>query len=71
MRAFNITSVCKDDLLSMYDETDKDDKRAINKIKRMTPDEMTYLASKLAEDYCEQLFWSSLRQIFEDRILND
>ncbi|MFC1816092.1 hypothetical protein ACFL0M_09130 [Thermodesulfobacteriota bacterium] len=32
--------------------------------------EMRQLASKLADDYCNQLFWDSLRIIFEDRFLD-
>jgi hypothetical protein len=32
--------------------------------------EMTKLAEKLSDDYCEQLFWFHLKIIFEDRVLN-
>ena len=64
-KQFTITSICKDDLLSIFKS-----KKAIDRINAMTDDEMRYLASKLADDYCEQLFWTSLRAVFENRFLD-
>jgi hypothetical protein len=50
--AFPITSVCRGDLESIgFDTTLVDDGT------------MTDLAGKLADDYCDQLFWGSLEII--------
>jgi len=35
----------------------------------MTDEDMENLAGKLADDYCEQLFWNSLKTIFESKHL--
>jgi hypothetical protein len=49
---FDITSVHRDDLLHLgFDTSEVDD------------DTMLNLAAKLADDYCEQLFWGSLETI--------
>jgi hypothetical protein len=51
---FPITSVCRADLESIgFDTTTVDDAT------------MRTLAEKLADDYCDQLFWSSLEIIAE------
>ena len=51
---FSITSVCRADLESIgFDTTTVDDAT------------MKALAEKLADDYCDQLFWSSLEIIAE------
>ncbi len=51
---FPITSVCRADLESIgFDTTTVDDAT------------MEELAEKLADDYCDQLFWSSLEIIAE------
>ena len=63
--SFPITSVCKDDLR----ETFKGDKEALKKIDEMDEHDMKYLATDLADDYCNQLFWDSLRIIFESGFL--
>lgn len=52
--SFNITSVSREDLEALnYDISNVDDET------------MERLASKLADDYCEQLFWTSLDIIAE------
>ena len=51
---FEITSVCKDDLRAFMAEEDVD---------ILTSDDMMRIADKLADDYCEQLFWDSLKMI--------
>jgi len=35
----------------------------------MTDEDMENLASELADDYCEQLFWGSLKTISESKSL--
>ena len=52
---FHITSVSRDDLEALGFDTS-----------RVSDDTMEHLASKLADDYCEQLFWISLRVLAED-----
>ena len=53
--SFPITSVSREDLEALgFDASDVSD------------DTMERLASKLADDYCEQLFWISLRVLAED-----
>jgi len=56
---YKVTSTCKDDMKLML----KKRKREIN---RLTPNEMRNIAERLAEDYCEQLYWESLTSIVED-----
>jgi hypothetical protein len=48
--------VCKDDLRTFMAEEDVD---------LLTLDDMIRIANKLADDYCEQLFWNSLSIISE------
>lgn len=52
---FNITSICRDDLEGVGFNTSK-----------VSDDTMTKLASKMADDYCEQLFWDSMKIIAQD-----
>jgi hypothetical protein len=52
---FRITSVCRADPESIGFETSGVDDSAMNK-----------LAEKLADDYCDQLFWSSLDILAEN-----
>ena len=53
--SFEITSVSRDDLDSVgFDSA------------LITDAQMEYLADKMASDYCEQLFWTSIEIIAED-----
>jgi len=67
-KMYPITSVCKEDISNCfigeknYDEVKK-------RLKNMKVNEMKYLASKLADDYCGQLYWISLKSIFKDKFL--
>lgn len=65
---YPITSVCKDDLRGL----EKMDKKGHIKplfskstIDRLSDADMKKIASKMADDYCEQLFWGSLEIIAE------
>ena len=58
---FPITSVCKDDIFHIFGDDSKA-KKAINK---MDAGDMETLASKLADDYCDQLYWDSLKTLVE------
>lgn len=53
-KPFEITSVAREDLEQLGFNTTKVNEATMRK-----------LASKLADDYCEQLFWSSLRILAE------
>lgn len=47
--SFEITSVSREDLEALGYNASK-----------VSDEKMEYLAKKLADDYCEQLFWTSL-----------
>ena len=65
---YKITGVAKGDILQAF-EDDKDFLKIKKRVGKMTDVEMRYLASKMADDYCNQLFWDSLRNIFRDRFM--
>jgi hypothetical protein len=58
---FPITFVCKDDIRHAFG----DDAQAQKIIIKMDDGDMETLASKLADDYCDQLYWDSLKVIVE------
>ena len=62
---FPITAVCKDDLFHIFG----DDSAAQEVIKKMDAGDMEALASKLADDYCTQLYWDSLKVIVESKFI--
>jgi hypothetical protein len=62
---FPVTSVCKDDLRVVFEDRPE----VWARIEALTDDDMEFLARKMADDYCNQLFWDSARIIFEDRFL--
>ena len=62
-----ITSVCKADILTIRDENGKLFFN-IKDIMDLDDIDMKRIASELADDYCEQLFWSSLQTITENII---
>jgi len=59
---FVITRLHKDDLRKLF----KDNKKALEVIDELDEGEMQYIADKLANDYLEQLYWDSLKTIFEE-----
>lgn len=62
---FPITSICKDDLRGTF----KGNKEALKKIDEMDEGDMTHLASKMADSYCNCCYWESLEAQFESRFL--
>ena len=68
--SYTITSVCKEDILAAFEGRDNINKVRAS-IEKMTDVKMEYLSSKLCDDYCNQLFWDSLRSIFEDRFMEE
>ena len=67
-KMFSITSVCKQDIIYAFEGSDLL-QRLIDRVVKMDDCEMKHLAEKMADDYSNQLFWDSLRIIFEDRFL--
>ena len=67
-KMYPITSVCKEDIIQAFASSGKLE-RVKQRITEMDDTEMRHLASKMANDYLEQLYWDSLRIIFEDRFL--
>ena len=57
-KGFKITSVCRNDLIQA----------GIPKktVKNITDAQMKRIAEKMADDYCEQLFWESAEYITQD-----
>lgn len=67
---FTITSVCKDDIIEAF--AGRDELKDVKlRLVRMTRDEMKDLARKMANDYLTQLYWDSLRILFEDWFLEE
>jgi len=65
---FPITSVSKEDIIHAFQNTDIAD-QVKERVAKMDDAEMKELASKMADDYCNQMFWNSLRIIFEENLL--
>ena len=62
-----ITKVSKEDLKEAF----KDNKKALEIINEVDSDDLQRLAEKMANDYIEQLYWDSLKNIFTEMFLND
>ena len=62
---FPITSVCKDDMRELFEqhEDDVDLPLKLEMIKKFTEEDMKWLASKMADAYCNCCFWD----VLEDR----
>ena len=58
-KPFSITSLCREDLTNQ--EIGYSRKNAL----KITDDQMKNIASKMADDYCQQLFWESLDIILD------
>ncbi len=64
---FSITALSKGDIIEAFDGNIK-----VNElVQDLTDDDMKYLASKMADDYCNQLFWDSLKILFEEKYLSE
>lgn len=65
---FPITSVCFDDIIFAFDDSEQ--LAGVKKrLQELDENDMKYLASKMANDYCEQLYWVSLKILFEEYFL--
>ena len=68
-KPFNITSVSKLDIISLIVNDAKVNFK-LSDVKKLTESDMSSIASKLSDDYVEQLFWGSLKIIVEHHIEN-
>jgi hypothetical protein len=62
---FPVTCISKDDIIQAF--PNNSEVKTI--VQTMDDADMKHLASKLADDYCEQLSWESLKTIFEANYL--
>ena len=67
---FPVTHVYRKDIIHAFKESDIFE-QVKKKVKMMDNSDMECLAGKLADDYCEQLFWDSLKIIFEERFIKN
>ncbi|MCD4678592.1 MAG: hypothetical protein K8S18_21775 [Desulfobacula sp.] len=63
--SFPVTYISKDDIIQAF-PNNSEVKTIVN---NLDDADMKHLASKLADDYCEQLFWESLQTIFKSNYL--
>jgi hypothetical protein len=63
---FPVTYISKDDIIHTF--SNNSEVKTI--VDRLDDADMKHLASKLADDYCEQLFWESLKIIFESNFMS-
>lgn len=61
-KPFPITSVCRDDVIGVEFGKGRKWKKIAESL---TDSEMEWIARKMADDYCNQLFWDSLRVMVE------
>ena len=67
-----ITSVCKADIIQAYEDIEAEDMDLVKRrVNELDENNMTYIAKKMADAYCECCFWSSLRDRFECYFYND
>lgn len=67
-KKYCVASICKDDVLDCF--AGKECYEEVKaKLEKMNDHKMKVLADKLHDDCCNQLFWASLRIIFEDEFL--
>jgi hypothetical protein len=64
---FSITALSKGDIIEAFDA----DVRIKELVHDLSDDDMKYLASKLADDYCNQLYWDSLKIIFDEHFISE
>jgi predicted thioredoxin/glutaredoxin len=65
---YQITSLHKKDIIKAFEDTEHEE-TIEQKVSEMTDEDMEHLANKLSDDYCEHMFWDSLRTIFESEYL--
>jgi len=72
---FPITSLSKSDIRGRMEEkfgaNSEEYKKTCKVLDQMGKLEMKHLARKMADDYCNQLYWSSLEILFEQYYLDE
>lgn len=66
---YTITRICKKDIIQAFDDVEEMTPKIKKYIQTMTDADMKNLASELSDDYCNQLFWDSLRINFEGKFM--
>lgn len=67
-KPFNIISVCRNDIIQMIENMKGDDLKDIflhREARKITDHEMKWLASKLADGFCNCCFWDILEDRFD------
>ena len=70
---FPITSICRNDIIQMIEDRKGDDLKDIflyREARKITDHEMRWLASKLADGFCNCCFWDILEDRF-DQIMGE
>ena len=67
-KQYVVASICKSDILECFVDRENYN-QAKTKLDKMSNHKMELLANKLYTVYCNQLFWQSLRIIFEDEFM--
>lgn len=73
-KMFDVTSVCIDDVIEMIDDGNEDELKKVLLIKRakkLNKDEMSWIAKKLADGFCNCCFWDILKDRFEQIVEED
>ncbi len=66
---YHISSLCRDDILEAFKGHERE-KEVKKELKKLTDVNLEYLAKKMSDDYCNQLYWNSLKYIFISRFLD-
>ena len=61
---FDITSLHKDDIIACYEGSDEEED-VRKAVAELTPDQMRYIAKKMADSFCDCCYWEALKCRFE------
>ena len=62
---YQVTSVCKDDLISAFEGRD-DFKDKVEIIKELKETDMKWIAKKLADSFCNCCYWDTIRDLVDN-----
>ena len=66
-KMYKVTSICKDDIIEAYRDS-KDESvpsEVQDKVDTLSNDDMKFIATRLADNFCNCCYWDSLKAIFE------
>lgn len=69
---YNITSICKDDIIKAFEDIKADELKLLSikkKVEYFDGRLMKWIASRMAEEYLECCYWDTLRAIVENYLL--